>query len=261
MPPSFGQVNPAQRAGRLPSSGYTFWAVSATAKPTSLEAVLRRAGAVVSTREGSPVAVHFGSAAAELAVCVRAVGLVDRSDLSILDLEAPPPQLSALMRRHLGATVAPGGLVCGASAWWCGESPDRTVVLCDPRTAARLASGLRTVAARHISVRERSDELCAIGLLGRHTGDVLSALGVYGESGDPRRAKPFSTGSIEGIPCRWLLQSDRRVLAVIPRADAAQAWLAIERAGRPFGISCVGQEAACRYALMERAQPATPPQL
>jgi hypothetical protein len=133
------------------------------------------------------------------------------------------------------------------------------VVLCDARTAARLASGLRTVAARHISVRDRSDELCAIGLLGRHTGDVLSALGVYGESGDPRQAKPFAPGSIDGMPCRWLLQSDHRALAVVAREDAGQAWLAIERAGRPFGISCVGQEAACRYALMERAQPATLP--
>jgi hypothetical protein len=32
-------------------------------------------------------------------------------------------------------------------------------------------------------------------------------------------------------------------------------WLAIERVGRPFGLSCVGHEAASRYALMERLQP------
>jgi glycine cleavage system aminomethyltransferase T len=233
--------------------------VSATAKPPSLEAILRRAGAVVSTREGSPVAVHFGSAAAELAVCVRAVGLVDRSDLRILALEAPPAQLSALMRRLLGATVAPGGLVHGAGSWWCGEAPDRVVVLCDARTAARLASGLRTVAARHISVSDHSSELAAIGLLGRQTGQVLRALGAYGESGDPRHVKPFARGSIEGVPAWWVLESDRRALALVSPEDAGQTWLAIERAGRPFGISCVGREAAGRYALMERAQPATLP--
>ena len=76
---------------------------------------MRRAGAVLSTREGRTVAVHFGSAAAELAVCVRTVGLVDRSELSTLALEAAPAQLSALMTRLVGATVSPGGLIAGGS--------------------------------------------------------------------------------------------------------------------------------------------------
>ena len=83
-----------------------------------------------------------------------------------------------------------------------------------------------------------------IGLLGRNTGEVLTALEVYGPSGDPRRAQPFARGSIERIPAWWLLQSDRRALAVVPREHAGAAWVAIERTGRPFGISCVGHEAA-----------------
>jgi glycine cleavage system aminomethyltransferase T len=207
------------------------------------------------------VAVHFGSAAAELAVCVRTVGLVDRSELSTLALEAPPAQLSALMTRLVGATVAPGGLISAGSAWWCGEAPDRVMVVCDPRMAGRLIESLHTVAARHVAVRDLSDRLAAIGLLGRNTGKVLAALGAYGSSGDPRHARPFGHGSVDGIPVAWLLQSDHRALAVVPREQAGAAWLAIERAGRPFGISCVGHEAACRYALMERLQPGTPASL
>ena len=221
--------------------------------------VLRRAGAVLTVRDGHPVAVNFGSSAAELAVCVRTVGLVDRSDLRVLALEAPPAQLSALMTRVAGATVSPGGLVFGAGAWWCGEASDRVIAVCDQRVAARLAGGLRTIAARHVSVRECSDELTAIGLLGRNTPQVLSALGVYGASGDPRDARPFSHGAVDGIPACWLLQSDRRALALLAPEQAGQAWLAIERAGRAHGISCVGQEAAARYALMERLRPATLP--
>jgi hypothetical protein len=224
----------------------------------SLAAVLRRAGAVLSIREGHPVAVHFGSAAAELAVCVRAVGLVDRSDLAILTLEAPSAQLSALMTRLVGATVSPGGLVSGGSACWCCETPDRAMVVCDRRTGRRLVEALHADAARHVAVRDRSSELAAIGLLGRNAGEVLAALGVYGHSGDPRRAQPFARGSIERIPAWWLLQSDRRALALVPPERAGEAWVAIERMGRPFGISCVGHEAACRYAVMERLRPATP---
>jgi glycine cleavage system aminomethyltransferase T len=216
---------------------------------------LRRAGAVLATREGRPVAVHFGSAAAELAVCVRAVGLVDRPDLSTLMLEAPPAQLSALISRLAGATVAPGGLVSGAAAWWCGEAIDRVAVVCDFRTGGRLIEGLHAHAARHVAVRDCSSELAAVSLLGRNTSKVLTALGVYGESGDPRRAKPYTEATVDTIPARWLLQSDRRALALVPRERAGEAWLAVERAGRPFGISCVGHEAASRYALMERLQP------
>lgn len=240
-------------------SGGTFSPVSATARSQfPLDVVLRRAGAVLSSRDGHPVAVHFGSAAAELAVCVRAVGLVDRSGLSTLSLEAPPAQLAALMKRLVGATVAPGGLVSGASAWWCGETPERVIVVCDPRTGGRLVDALHADAARHVAVRDDSAELAAIGLLGRNTGRLLSALGVYGPSGDARQAKPFTRGSVDGIPARWLLESDRRAIVLVGRDQAGDAWLALERAGRPFGISCVGHEAACRYALMERLRPATP---
>ncbi len=223
-----------------------------------LEAVLRRAGAVLSTRAGTAVPIHFGSAAAELAVCVRAVGLVDRSELRTLALEAPPAQLSALMTRLVGATVSPGGLISAGGAWWCGEAPDRVMVVCEPRMADRLADSLRAVAARHVAVNDLSDQLGAIGLLGRNTRQVLSALGAYGSSGDPRHAAPFARGSVDEIPVAWVLASDHRGLALVPRAQAGEAWLAIERAGRSFGISCVGHEAACRYALIERLRPAMP---
>ena len=224
----------------------------------SLEKVLRRAGAVRTGRDGRPMAAHFGSAAAELAVCVRAVGLVDRSDLGTLVLEAPPAQLSALMARLAGAAVAPGGLVSAGGAWWCGEKSGQVIVVCERRTGERLAEALRGAAARHVAVRDRSSELTAIGLLGPATGKVLAALGAYGASADPRRAKPFARGSVDGLPAWWLLQSDRRALALVAREQAGETWLTIERAGRPFGISCVGHEAACRYALIERLQPGAP---
>jgi hypothetical protein len=193
-------------------------------------------------------------------VCVRTVGLVDRSELSTLALEAPPPQLAALTRRLVGATVSPGGLVSGGGAWWCGEASDRVLVACDPRTAARIVDGLRADAARHVRVLDLSDEFSAIGLLGHNTARVLNALGVYGRSGDPRAAKPFARTSVgDGVAAWWLLQSDRRALALVDREHAGDAWLAFERAGCPFGISCVGQEAAARYTLMERLRPATLP--
>lgn len=227
----------------------------------SLDAVLRRAGAVLATRDGRPVAMNFGSAAAELAVCVRAVGLVDRSELSKLVLEAPPAHLSALTSRLVGNQVAPGGVLSAGNALWCGDAPGRVIVLADPDTGGRLRERLHvdTRPFAGITVRDVSADLAAIGLLGLRAAPVLQALGVFGKSGDPRDVPPFGHGSVGDVPASWLLQSDRRALALVPREQAGEAWLAIERAGRPFGISCVGDEAAARYALLERVRPAVFP--
>ena len=83
---------------------------------------------------------------------------------------------------------------------------------------------------------------------------MLAAVGAYGPPCDPRLTPPFSSRSVAGVDVSWLLESDRSAVAVIARDRAAEVWRAIELAGRPFGISCVGQEAAGRYALLERAR-------
>jgi glycine cleavage system aminomethyltransferase T len=220
----------------------------------SLQGVLRKAGAVFSGREHSPIAVHYGSPAGELAVCVRAVGIVDRSQLSKLVIEAPRLQLGLLTSRLIGGTIAPGGAVQAAGAWWCADSEESMTVLCEPRVAQRLQDRVREHAVHYaaLSVRDRSAELAAIELLGPATCKLLTTLGVYGESGDPRRVPPFTAGTIAGCDVRWLLQSDHRALALVQAAAAGEVWKAIERVGRPYGVSCVGSEAARRYALLDR---------
>jgi glycine cleavage system aminomethyltransferase T len=220
----------------------------------SLQAVLRQAGAVMSARDGSTVAVNYGSAAGELAVCVRAVGLVDRSDLHTLVIEASPGQLQRVVPRLLGGPLQPGGMRFAGGAWWCGSRADQIVVVCEPRPARRLAARLGASQQLAVSVRDQSAAWEAIELLGSATPDVLRALAVYGDAGDPRSVPPFSTGTVAGLDVMWLLDSDRRALALVPSQSAGQVWRAIETAGRPFGISCVGWEAAARYAVLERTR-------
>jgi glycine cleavage system aminomethyltransferase T len=233
--------------------------VSTFALPTApsdpFDSLLRRAGAVFARREGRSVAVSYGSAAGELAVCVRAVGLVDRSDLTKLALEAPPAQLRHLVARLAGTDVAVGGAVHAGGAWWCGAAPDRVVVLCDSATGIRMRERLLTQSLFHVSltVRDRSDEWAAIALIGRSAPKLLGALDAYGESGDPRSVAPFTTGTVDGVELLWLFESDHRALALVHREHAATVWRALEATGRRFGISCVGQDAASRYALLDRA--------
>jgi glycine cleavage system aminomethyltransferase T len=221
-----------------------------------LSAVLEQAGAVLSNRGGHPVVVHYGSPAGELAVCVRGVGVVDRSHLDKLFVDAPPEALEWLMDRVLGDRVAVGGALRFADAWWCREALTRLVVLCDARVGDRVRARLHDAARRQASLawREASGALAAIGLLGRRTSDLLRALGVYGPHGDPRRTPPFAAAEPAGIESWWLLESDHRALALVGEDRAGDLWRLIEHAGLPFGVSCVGAEAAARYALLERSR-------
>ena len=206
------------------------------------------------SQDGHPVAINYGSAAGELAVCVRAVGLVDRSDLVKLEVEGPPAQLSGLIMRLAGGTLSPGGALFGGAVSWCGSSSDRVLALCEPRVGDRLYEHLRLHSLHHagLSVRDRSADWAAIELLGRNAFPLLRSLGAYGDGGDPREVPPFAAGAVAGIEVRWLHRSDRHALALVARERAAALWRAIENAGRPFGLSCVGSEAARRYALLER---------
>jgi len=204
------------------------------------------------------VAVNYGSAAGELAACVSAVGLADRSDLTKLVLEAPAEQLRRLMSRLAGGTVAPGGALFAGGVWWCGVSPERVLVLCERRQGERLRGQLHARAAQQptLALEDHTADWTAIEVVGRYADRLLRDLGVYGESGDPRVVAPLTAHPIAGARVLWLLESDSRTLALVPRESAGAVWRAIERAGQRFGICAVGEEAITRYRLIRGAREA-----
>lgn len=226
--------------------------------PGTLESVLEQAGGVLVQRHGRAVVTNFGSAAGELAACVSAVGLADCSELTKLVLHGPSQQLSHLTARLAGTEVAPGGAVRGGGAWWCAESSERTIVLCDPRLGDRLRSELAAQVTRRaaVTLEDRTADWAALAVVGRQTRPLLAELGVYGETGDPRRVPPLTAHFMTGADVLWLLESDRKALALVPRSSAASVWRTIDQAGQRFGICAVGQEAVTRYALHRQATPA-----
>jgi hypothetical protein len=228
--------------------------VSSDRRASALEPVIRQAGGVLVIRDDRAVVAHYGSAAGELAACVSAVGLADRSDLAILGLDGPAPQLRHLSQRLAGTELAPGGAAPSAGAWWCAVSPERMLVLGDARSGDRLHAVLRARVARRsaVTLSDRSSELAALAVVGRRACTVLAELGVYGPSGNPRDVPPLTAHTGTGAEVLWLLESDDKALALMPAADAPAVWHAIERAGRPHGLCAVGQEALARYALIRR---------
>jgi len=221
-----------------------------------LDSIVARAGGVCVARPQHSVAVNYGSAAGELAACVSAVGLADRSDLTKLALRAAPAALDEIVSRFAGATIAPAGALPAAGAWWCAARPGTTIVVAEPERGGRLHDQLRAFAVRLPAVRieDRSGDWAALALVGRRASPLLRALGVYGDHGDPRRARPLTSHPLAGAPCLWLLESDDQALALVAREQAAVAWTAIERAGRALGICAVGREAVARYGLIRRVR-------
>jgi glycine cleavage system aminomethyltransferase T len=228
--------------------------VSSDPRASALGAVLRQAGGVLVPHGGHPVVANYGSAAGELAACVSAVGLADRSALAKLALEGPPEQLRHLSQRLTGSELAPGGAVLSGGAWWCAERPDRMLVVSDPRVGDRLHAVLSARVARRsaVSLTDRSAGLAALAVVGRWASALLAELGVFGASGNPRHVPPLTAHALAGADVLWLLESDDKALALMSAADAPSVWHRIERAGQRFGLCAVGQEALARYTLIRR---------
>jgi glycine cleavage system aminomethyltransferase T len=228
--------------------------VSSDWSENALGPVLRQAGGVLVPHGGHAVVAHYGSAAGELAACVSAVGLADRSELTKLELDGPPTQLQHLAERLTGSEVAPGGAVLSGGAWWCSERPGHLLVVCDPQFGPRLHSVLRARVARRSAVHltDRSTELAALAVVGRRASALLAELGVYGASGNPRHVPPLTAHAVTGAEVLWLLESDDKALALMAAADAPAVWHHIEHAGQRLGLCAVGHEALARYALIRR---------
>ena len=204
--------------------------------------------------DGHAVVANYGSAAGELAACVSAVGLADRSDLAKLVLQGPPAQLQHLTQRLTGSELAPGGAVLSGGAWWCAESPERMLVICDASRGDRLHAVLHARVARRsaVALTDRSAKLAALAVVGRRASALLAELGVYGESGNPRHVPPLTVHTGTGAEVLWLLESDDKAVALMATEDAPAVWHTIERAGQRFGLCAVGQDALARYALIRR---------
>jgi glycine cleavage system aminomethyltransferase T len=190
----------------------------------AMTAVLRRHGATLVERHGRLVAAHFGSAAAEAAVCRTTVGLAIRGDRSTLGVQGPPAAVDEAL----------AGLVPLADrAWATRLTPGLAVVRCEHEDAGVCTDHLQR--SDRVSVRELPTEYVAIELIGPRTGDVLAAAGV-GTPDDPAVA---------------IEEADDRVELLVTGAQGPALWHRLLEAGEPFGVACVGLDALEHLAASE----------
>ncbi|MBS1679786.1 MAG: hypothetical protein JST08_20660 [Actinobacteria bacterium] len=212
---------------------------------SALSGRLGRSAESIGLRGGRLVPLRYGSAAGELALCVRAVGLVDREDLRVLSVTTHPNGLDRLTAAILNGRLAIGEAATAERSHWGRLAPDRALVVLPSVAVPALCERLlRQPWALEASVEETA--LQAIGVIGPETAGLLADLGADGAAFATNGRGRIATSSVAGAVA-WMLLDDSSALALVEPEDAVGAWTAISAAGRRFGLGYVGAEAAERF--------------
>jgi heterotetrameric sarcosine oxidase gamma subunit len=208
---------------------------------------LRLAGGVMSEREGHAVAVNFGSAATELAICVKRVGLAVRSDLDALEIVGAEPWLTHFLQESVGGRApVPGEAIRTARSWCCRVAPDRAIVIGPWSAAARWAGIVRhaVVTGAAVDCTERSDSATALTLVGPRAARLLDDAGLEPDLPVGGVRETWLAGSSALL----LREAGDRFLLMVDADHAVDAWQELFDVGRALGLSMVGAEALERLA-------------
>jgi glycine cleavage system aminomethyltransferase T len=208
---------------------------------------LRLAGGVMSQREGHPVVANFGSAASELAICVKRVGLAVRSDLDALEIAGAEAWLTHFLEGSLGGRApAPGEAIRTAGSWCCRLAPDRAVVVGPWSATARWVGIVRhaVVTGAAVDCIDRSDSATALTLVGPRSARLLDDAGLEPDLPVGGVRESWFAGSTALL----LRERDDRFLLLLDADHAVDAWQELFDVGRAIGLSMVGTEALERLA-------------
>ena len=208
-------------------------------------------GAKIIARDGRSVTAHYGSAAAEVAVCRKAVGLAVRTELRVLELQGREPWLERLLTRALGGRAPePGTAAVAAGTWCCRVQAGRALVVGAPGGVERWRRVAReaVVAGSPIAATELTDEWAPVSLIGPKAGRVLALAGL------PADLLPgaLHVGTLAGAHTVLLRAGADHWLALVDCDGAAEALHTLLEAGRGVGLSLVGWEAVGRLAAAAR---------
>ena len=198
------------------------------------------AGAVLHTHDGSTFVAHYGSVPAEIAVCLKSVGLVDHSDYGALELRGDRALLDRTLVARLGDPPLPVGSARRLRDVWYLRLEARRILLVGPHEA--LAYGPTIGGGRDRAELQHSDigtSLTILGIVGPRASRLVAAMGL------PGRLAIGAIGSDLGEPgvVAILRESQRRYLALISRDRGDAFWARLVEAGKPLGGAFVGCDA------------------
>jgi glycine cleavage system aminomethyltransferase T len=198
------------------------------------------AGAVLAERDGRTIIANYGSVPGEIAVCMKSVGLVDRTDLDAFEIRAETARLERALEERLGdPPIAPGSARRLRDVWYLRLDRRRALVV-GPHTALASGSPILTGAENEDwSAKDITRRVAIISVIGPRAARLLGAaalperLLIGAVARDPQDPKIVAI----------LRESQRRILIVV-KADGADAlWVRLLVAGEPLGAAFVGSDA------------------
>jgi glycine cleavage system aminomethyltransferase T len=202
-------------------------------------------------RWGCSVAGNYGSVAGEVAVCVKRVGIANRSDLDRVELRGREAWLDHALAKALGDRVPPTGqAVRVAGTWCCRTSPERALVIGSHPSVSRWRRFAReaVIAGSAIQCADLASAVAAVSLVGPRAADVLRDAGLpHGLA-----VGAVCPGILADATVTVLREEADRFLLLLDAGSSEAAWDALFAAGRPSGLSYVGCEALERLAAVPR---------
>lgn len=198
------------------------------------------AGARLVERDGHSIAADYGSVPGEIAVCMKAVGLADRSDCGAFELRGDQSPLDRALSARLGDPPPAPGTARRQRGVWYARLQARRALMIGPHAA--LASGPPIGTGRdrsELSHKDLGATLSILSIVGPRASRLLIAAQLPGELAIGAVGQDPSDAGVVAI----LRESQRRFLALV-RAPAADAfWDRLVSAGEPLGAAFVGSDA------------------
>jgi glycine cleavage system aminomethyltransferase T len=198
------------------------------------------AGAVLRQRDGHLVATNYGSVPGEIAVCMKSVGLADRSDYGALELRGDQALLDRALIARLGdPPLAPGSGHRMRGIWYIRLDTRRALLVGPYPALASAPPAGRSRDRCDLPHKDIRATVAILSIIGPRAARLLAAAGLPGELAigavgrDPRDAAVLAI----------LRESQRRFLVLVRRASADALWTRLLVAGEPLGAAFVGLDA------------------
>ncbi|MEY2514567.1 MAG: hypothetical protein QOJ89_1925 [bacterium] len=191
-------------------------------------------------RSGRTVVSHYGSVPGEIAVCMKSVGLADRSDLGVHELRAEKSLLDRALAARLGdPPIAPGSARRLREVWYL-RLDGRHAFVVGADAALSKASALAKGSERaDLSLRDIGASVRLISVVGPRAGRLMAAAGLPDELAIGAIGRDRLDPSVVAI----LRESQRRLLLVVKAPAVDALWSRLLGAGEPLGAAFVGCEA------------------
>jgi glycine cleavage system aminomethyltransferase T len=208
------------------------------------------ASAVLHDRDGHLVVAHYGSVPGEIAVCMKSVGLADRSDYGAFELRGDRELLDRALIDRLGdPPLAVGSGRRLRSVWYLRVHARRTLLVGPHAALASQPAIGRGRDRGDLPHRDIGASLALVGVVGPRAPRLLAAAGLPGDL--PIGAVGADAGDTNIVAI--LRESQRRYLALL-RTEAANAfWARLLTAGKPLGAAFVGYDALMLLNASSRA--------